>query len=116
MLNNAYPVGWKLYAIGGSEAPTILSQGNLFNAYNSGKQVSKRINDGGPSFGSPTNWNWKSDGDEFQSGAYFSSEPMKWSAESYAKTVSASARPASAVPTMTKDAGLLNCKTGSRCS
>lgn len=116
-MNNEYSSGWKQYAIGGSEGPTILSQANVFNAYNKcPKQVSKRINDGGPTMGGPESWNWKSDGDVFQNGAYFASIAMKWSSQAYSQTSSCSARPASMVPKMTKDAGPLLCKVGYRCS
>lgn len=32
IVNNYYPTGWGIYAIGGSENPTILSEGNHFVA------------------------------------------------------------------------------------
>lgn len=32
VVNNDYASGWGMYAIGGSEAPTILSEGNRFLA------------------------------------------------------------------------------------
>ena len=38
MVNNDYASGWGMYAIGGSEAPTILSEGNRFLA-NGPKEV-----------------------------------------------------------------------------
>mgnify|MGYP002775704723 CR=1 FL=1 len=38
VLNNEYD-GWAQYAIGGSAAPTILSQGNRFRASSSVKEV-----------------------------------------------------------------------------
>lgn len=115
VVNNDYTSGWGIYAIAGSEAPTILSQGNLFHAGQGSKQVTKRINDGGPSFGDPRGWNWKSEGDVFYSGAYFSSVQMGWSAQSYSKTASCSPRPASMVSRMVKTAGPLNCRKGSMC-
>ncbi|KAG0588081.1 hypothetical protein KC19_2G214600 [Ceratodon purpureus] len=115
VLNNDYTSGWGIYAIAGSEDPTILSQGNIFNAYKGSKQVTKRINDGGNSFGGPKNWNWRSEGDKFLSGAFFTSVPMKWSSQSYGKTASCSARPASMVVGMVRGAGPLNCRRGARC-
>lgn len=32
VVNNDYPSGWGMYAIGGSEDPTFLSEGNRFVA------------------------------------------------------------------------------------
>ncbi|KAG0605332.1 hypothetical protein M758_9G049900 [Ceratodon purpureus] len=116
VVNNDYSSGWGIYAIGGSEAPIILAQGNVFNAYKSKKQVTSRINDGGPTFGGPENWEWKSEGDSFENGAYFSGVSMKWSAQSYSQTSSCSARPASMVSEMVRDAGPLICRRGAHCS
>lgn len=115
VLNNDYTSGWGIYAIAGSEGPTILSQGNVFNSYKGSKQVTKRIDDGGSTMGGPKNWNWRSEGDKFLDGAFFTSVPMKWSAQSYSKTVSCSARPASMVASMVKGAGPLSCRRGAVC-
>ena len=101
--------------MGGSEAPTILSQGNIFNPGRGPKEVTKRINDGGNTYGGPKNWNWRSEGDMFLSGAYFTNVPMRWSTQSYAKAASCSARPASLVSGMVRGAGPLICRQGSRC-
>lgn len=38
VVNNDYPSGWETYAIGGSEDPTFLSEGNRFVA-SSSKEV-----------------------------------------------------------------------------
>lgn len=115
VVNNDYIAGWEIYAIAGSEGPTILSQGNLFNAYKGSKQVTKRIDDGGPKFGGPKNWKWKSEGDSFLPGAFFASVAMSWSGQSYAKTASCSPRPASMVHAMCQGSGPLNCQKGSSC-
>lgn len=112
---NDYRSRWGIYAIAGSEGPTILSQGNIFNAYTGSKQVTKRINDGGHSFGGPKNWNCKSEDDRFVSGAYCTSVPMKWSYQSYSKTASCAARPATMVSRMVRGAGPLSCRRGARC-
>ena len=42
VLNNFYE-GWGMYAIGGSEEPTIVSEGNVFTAPNG---VNKEVNSG----------------------------------------------------------------------
>lgn len=115
VLNNDYSSGWSNYAIGGSEGPTILSQGNIFNPYRGKKQVTQRIDDGGNKFGGVQNWNWRSEGDWFLSGSFFSSVRMSWSSQSYAKAASASARPASMVMRMVKGSGPLACRAGARC-
>lgn len=105
VLNNDYTAGWGLYAIGGSEDPTILSQGNYFTPSKS-KEVTKRINDGGPTFGGWQKWNWGSDGDIFLNGAFFTGSGAKAStAGVYAKAYSATSRPAKLVPAITKSAG-----------
>lgn len=107
ILNNDYTAGWGIYAIGGSEDPTILSQGNIFNP-GSKKEVTKRINDNGPSYGGWQSWNWASSGDVFLKGAFFTGSGAKaTSAGVYAKAFSTSSRPASIVPAITRSAGPL---------
>lgn len=115
VVNNDYSSGWAQYVIGGSECPTILSQGNIFNAYKGSKQVTKRINDGGQTCGGPTKWQWKSEGDTFQAGAYFSSVGMSWSSSAYGMTASTAARPTSMVRNMCRSSGPLRCRRGARC-
>lgn len=107
VLNNDYSSGWGSYAIGGSEDPTILSQGNYF-APSKVKEVTKRINDGGGEFGGWQSWNWGSDGDIFLNGAFFTGSGAKASsAGAYAKAFSTSSRPGSLVPAICKSAGPL---------
>ncbi len=101
-----------MYAVGGSENPTINSEGNYYAAPNNPffKQVTKRISDGGPSQldKNSMSWNWRSVGDIFDNGAYFvnSGAPVSDGAL-YAKATSFSARPATMVAVMTNDAGPL---------
>ncbi|KAG0556834.1 hypothetical protein KC19_11G082500 [Ceratodon purpureus] len=107
ILNNDYSAGWSIYAIGGSEDPTILSQGNLFNPSGK-KEVTKRIDDAGPTFGGWKTWDWASSGDVFLKGAFFTGSGAKaTSAGVYAKAFSTSSRPGSMVPAMTRGAGPL---------
>jgi len=107
ILNNDYSAGWSMYAIGGSEDPTILSQGNYFSPSDK-KEVTKRINDNGPTFGGWQKWNWASSGDVFLKGAYFVGSGAKASSASvYAKAFSTSSRPGNLVPALTKAAGPL---------
>jgi len=59
-------------------------------------------------------WNWRSEGDLFLNGAFFT--PSGGGASSsYAKASSLSARPSSLVASVTSNAGALFCRKGSRC-
>ncbi|KAK1318690.1 hypothetical protein QJS10_CPB04g01639 [Acorus calamus] len=112
VVNNDY-THWEMYAIGGSAAPTINSQGNRFLAPNNrfNKEVTKRQ-------AAPESewkkWNWRSDGDLLLNGAFFTPSGAGASS-SYAKASSLAARPSSLVGAITVNAGALSCKKGSRC-
>ncbi|XP_075519484.1 pectate lyase-like [Primulina tabacum] len=69
IVNNDY-TNWLMYAIGGSQHPTILSQGNRFIAPQNpfAKEVTKR--DYAPE-STWKNWIWKSEGDLMMNGAFF---------------------------------------------
>ncbi|XP_076952269.1 putative pectate lyase 18 [Bidens hawaiensis] len=68
VVNNDY-TEWKLYAIGGSAAPTINSQGNRFVALpDSHKEVTKRMEAKDDEW---KGWNWRSEGDLMVNGAFF---------------------------------------------
>ncbi|KAL8528299.1 hypothetical protein ACS0TY_005924 [Phlomoides rotata] len=68
VVNNDY-THWKMYAIGGSSHPTIISQGNRFIAdHPFAKQVTKREK---ASESEWKKWTWISEGDLFLRGAYF---------------------------------------------
>ncbi|KAG0564281.1 hypothetical protein KC19_8G098400 [Ceratodon purpureus] len=99
VVNNNYE-GWGMYAIGGSSQPTVLSEGNRFIAPNGGnmKEVTKKLDDSGD--------NWRSSGDIFLNGAFFTASGASRS-NFYAKATSFTARPAVMVPAMTNDAGPL---------
>ncbi len=108
---NNYYYSWGIYAVGGSENPTINSEGNYYIAPSSEnfKEVTKRIKDDGSSgVGGWESWNWRSAGDIFINGAFFTSSGVNSkNANFYAKATSFSARPASMVGAMTNDAGPL---------
>lgn len=109
VVNNDYTAGWGKYAIGGSEDPTILSQGNYFNPAGGVKEVTKRIDDGGPTYGGWQRWNWGSTGDVFLGGAYFTGSGAKASSAGvYSQAFSVSPRPGSLVPALTASAGPLS--------
>ncbi|XP_024369921.1 probable pectate lyase 5 [Physcomitrium patens] len=111
VVNNDYPSGWGMYAIGGSEDPTFLSEGNRFVA-SKNKEVTKRVDDGGNDYGGEENWNWASSGDLLFNGATFESSGANGGASVYNKAMSLSARPASLVEIITSDSGPLMCTAG----
>jgi pectate lyase len=108
---NNYYYSWGTYAVGGSENPTINSEGNYYIAPSGApfKEVTKRLEDDGTeSIADWESWNWRSAGDIFINGAYFTPSGVNSNdATFYAKATSFSARPASMVSVMTNDAGPL---------
>jgi pectate lyase len=105
IVNNYYSP-WLMYAIGGSENPTINSEGNFFSA-GTFKEVTKRIPDDGSNIDGWQGWNWRSSGDIFADGAFFTDSGSTGGGKFYAKATSFSARPAAMVAQMTNDAGPL---------
>ncbi|OAY29557.1 probable pectate lyase 5 [Manihot esculenta] len=112
VVNNDY-TQWEMYAIGGSASPTIFSQGNRFLASddNSKKEVTKHENAPESEW---SKWNWMSEGDLMENGAFFRQTGAGASAR-YARASSLTARPSSLVNSITRTAGVLSCRKGSRC-
>ncbi|KAI5679298.1 hypothetical protein M9H77_10248 [Catharanthus roseus] len=112
VVNNDY-THWEMYAIGGSAAPTINSQGNRFLAPNDifNKEVTKHEDAPESQW---KKWNWRSEGDLMLNGAFFTRSGAGASS-SYAKASSLSARPSSLISSITMGAGALSCKKSSRC-
>ncbi|CAK9327179.1 unnamed protein product [Citrullus colocynthis] len=112
VVNNDY-THWEMYAIGGSAAPTINSQGNRFVAPDDrfSKEVTKYEDAPESEW---KNWHWRSEGDLMLNGAFFTASGAGASS-SYARASSLGARPSSLVGTITTNAGALNCRKGSRC-
>ncbi|XP_073159085.1 probable pectate lyase P59 [Henckelia pumila] len=115
VVNNDY-THWNMYAIGGSQHPTIISQGNRYIAPPDNpfaKEVTKREY-------SPESvwkqWTWRSEGDMFLRGAFFveSGDP-KWTSKHPEVYDKISAAPATNVAEMTRFAGWINCKPGIPC-
>ncbi|KAF9663647.1 hypothetical protein SADUNF_Sadunf17G0073200 [Salix dunnii] len=112
VVNNDY-THWRMYAIGGSKHPTIISQGNRFIAppelYL--KQVTKR--DYAPESEWKT-WTWRSENDLLMNGAYFieSGQPRT---ERPHKKFMITAKPGALATRMTLFAGALDCKPGRKC-
>ncbi|KAM3751867.1 hypothetical protein ACB098_04G144000 [Castanea mollissima] len=125
VVNNDY-TKWKMYAIGGSAAPSILSQGNRFQALDDVKSKEVTKYEDAPK-SEWQKWNWKSEGDEFLNGAFFTSSSRainssnatfftsssRSSSSSSASDISAKA--ITLVPKLTANAGALKCKKGSAC-
>ncbi|CAL0309095.1 unnamed protein product [Lupinus luteus] len=111
VVNNHYEE-WIMYAIGGSADPTILSEGNYFIAPNdyTAKQVTKR-----ETTAKWKNWKWRSSGDEFLNGAYFVPSGYGSCAPPYTPDQTFNAHPVSLVPSLTINAGPLNCVVGKAC-
>ncbi|PKA66100.1 putative pectate lyase 22 [Apostasia shenzhenica] len=112
VVNNDY-THWEMYAIGGSAAPTINSQGNRYLAPDDrfNKEVTKRED-------SPESewrkWNWRSEGDMMLNGAFFTPSGLVASS-SYAKASSLGAKSSSLVGAITTAAGALSCTKGRSC-
>uniref|UniRef100_A0A0D6R4W7 Pectate lyase n=1 Tax=Araucaria cunninghamii TaxID=56994 RepID=A0A0D6R4W7_ARACU len=113
VVNNDY-THWEMYAIGGSAAPTINSQGNRYLAPTNpfAKEVTKRVDTDN---GKWKNWNWRSQGDLMLNGAFFTPSGEETSF-GYEKASSLGARSASLVKVLTGSAGPLKCPGRSRCS
>nr|CAD1824480.1 unnamed protein product [Ananas comosus var. bracteatus] len=109
VVNNDY-THWEMYAIGGSAAPTINSQGNRFSAPDNerAKEVTKR------EFASESewkDWNWRSEGDLMLNGAFFTPSGAGASS-SYARASSLGARPSSLVGAITVSAAHSRARRG----
>ncbi|TYJ38801.1 hypothetical protein E1A91_A04G018500v1 [Gossypium mustelinum] len=113
VVNNDY-THWKLYAIGGSTHPTIISQGNRFIAPDD--PLTKEITHRNYAPESEwRNWIWRSEGDRFMNGAFFvTSGPPSPPHLKLKKKDIIKAKPAIFVGRLTKFSGTLKCK-GVKC-
>ncbi|PHU15462.1 putative pectate lyase 7 [Capsicum chinense] len=111
-VNNDY-THWQMYAIGGSQQPTILSQGNRFIAppNRNAKEVTKR------DYATESewkNWVWRSQGDLMMNGAFFveSGNPN----HKFTKSPDLiHPKPGSYAGRLTRFSGSLNCVEGKPC-
>lgn len=112
VVNNDY-THWIMYAIGGSSAPVILSQGNRFIAPNqdAAKQVTNRVD-------TPENvwraWQWQSQNDLLENGATFisSGPPI---APAFNRDLIIEPRPGTQAQLLSEQSGRLTCKDGKPC-
>ncbi|KAI4328389.1 hypothetical protein L6164_020746 [Bauhinia variegata] len=114
VVNNDY-TQWEMYAIGGSDKPTIISEGNRFVALNNpnAKQVTKREYAYESEW---KNWQWRSINDIFLSGAYFiQSGPEVIRVKSVSQNDLISAHHGTWVNKLTLYSGALKCIIGRPC-
>eukprot|EP00253_Pinus_taeda_P013739 PITA_13739 len=112
VFNNDY-TEWGMYAIGGSSNPTILSQGNRFMA--SGNPLAKEVTKRQNSTESEWNkWNWISEDDALLNGAYFTPSGSQV-LSTYTTAYSGRPKSSAIVEEITRNAGVLSCKKGTRC-
>ncbi|KAK2408325.1 pectate lyase [Trifolium repens] len=119
-VNNDY-THWEMYAIGGSQNPTIISEGNRFigpenkfvgkDLINS-KEVTKREYTEESEW---KNWQWRSVNDEFLNGAYFIQSGPELNDRPFSRQDMITAKPGSYVGRLTRFAGNLRCSVGKPC-
>ncbi|KAG4148922.1 hypothetical protein ERO13_D05G313200v2 [Gossypium hirsutum] len=112
VVNNDYN-HWFLYAIGGTSSPTIISQGNRYSAPGfEAKEVTCR---GLLKPGQWKNWNWVSQGDHFENGAFFTPSGNPSASKQFGADKMMPFKPGQMVPELTKYAGPLSCTIGRPC-
>ncbi|KAJ8649921.1 hypothetical protein MRB53_002944 [Persea americana] len=114
VVNNDY-THWTMYAVGGSQNPTIISQGNRYIAPNipGAKETTKRED-----FDKNVwkHWTWRSEGDLLMNGAFFvESGPPDPKAKIADQKSLIKAFSATAVGRLTRSAGALPCKVNRPC-
>ncbi|KAJ8773753.1 hypothetical protein K2173_006403 [Erythroxylum novogranatense] len=113
VVNNDY-THWNMYAIGGSKAPIIVSQGNRFIAPNNiaAKEVTKREYAMQSEW---KNWNWISEGDLMMNGAFFVPSGNPAASKMFTKQDVFSWKPGTYVTRLTRYSGSLDCFVGRPC-
>ncbi|CAN0924154.1 Probable pectate lyase P59 [Linum grandiflorum] len=113
VVNNDY-THWLMYAIGGSNRPTIISQGNRFIAPQNiaAKEVTKR------DYAQPAewkHWDWISQGDLMMNGAFFVPSGNPQVVNKITKLQRVNQKPGTHVTSLTRFSGALNCCVGKPC-
>ncbi|XP_008456459.2 pectate lyase-like [Cucumis melo] len=115
VVNNDY-THWLMYAIGGSQHPTIVSQGNRFIAppNPNAKQVTKREYAMEDEW---KHWSWRSEGDELMNGAVFipSGDQTKGKKKGLSRYDMISFKPGTYVRRLARFSGTLECTPGKPC-
>lgn len=112
VVNNDY-TQWQMYAIGGSQNPTIISQGNRFRAVDDRnlKEVTKREY---TPYSQYKEWVWKSQDDLFLNGAFFNQSGGQ-NERKYDRLDLIQAKGGQFAESLTRYAGALNCRVGKMC-
>ena len=112
VVNNDY-THWLMYAIGGSQNPTIISQGNRFRAVDDGrfKEVTKREY---TPYSEYKDWVWKSQDDLFLNGAFFNQSGGE-NERRFDRLDLIQAKGGQYAELLTRYAGALNCRVGKKC-
>ncbi|KAK9052138.1 hypothetical protein SSX86_028766 [Deinandra increscens subsp. villosa] len=113
VVNNNYDK-WGTYAIGGSSAPTILSQGNKFLAPDDANKKNVLVRADAPEAESMT-WNWRSEKDSLENGAIFLASGADPALTGEQQSMMIAAEPGESVAGLTSSAGVLPCVAGSPC-
>ncbi|CAO2826754.1 unnamed protein product [Amaranthus hypochondriacus] len=113
VINNDY-THWEMYAIGGSQHPTIISHGNRFIAPPNifAKEVTKR--EYAP-YSVWKDWLWTSDEDLMLNGAFFNQSGDKHKEFSYTRQDVITSKPGTYATRLTRFSGALKCSEGSGC-
>jgi pectate lyase len=112
VVNNDY-THWLMYAIGGSKAPTIISQGNRYIAPpNLAAKLVTKHHDAPES--EWKNWVWHSENDLFMEGANFTVSGGQINRQFHKKDL-IKPKPGSYVTRLTRYAGSLACRPGKPC-
>ncbi|KAF5749018.1 pectate lyase-like [Tripterygium wilfordii] len=113
VVNNDY-THWRMYAIGGSKHPTIISQGNRFIAPDEPHLKLVTHRDYAPQ-SEWMQWTWRSEGDLLMNGALFvqSGAPLK--NKPFSRLDMIKAKPGTFVTRLTRFSGTLKCKVGRKC-
>jgi len=112
VVNNDY-TQWLMYAIGGSQNPTIISQGNRFRAVDDRniKEVTKREY---TPYNQYKDWVWKSQDDLFLNGAFFNQSGGQ-NERSFDRLDLIQAKGGQYAESLTRYSGALNCRVGKKC-
>ncbi|XP_072965464.1 pectate lyase-like [Typha angustifolia] len=112
VVNNDY-THWLMYAIGGSQHPTIISQGNRYTAPPQlfAKQVTKRDYATEEEW---KHWTWRSDGDLMRNGAFFVESGVP-STRAFSRNQIIKAKPGTYAGRLTRFSGALKCLRGRKC-
>lgn len=113
VVNNDY-THWLMYAVGGSQHPTIISQGNRFIAPPTlaAKEVTKR--DYAPE-SVWKDWTWRSEGDLMMNGAFFVQSGNPSAVKRFSRKDMIKYKSGTFVTRLTRFAGAIKCEVGKPC-